>query len=65
MKVKALKSFIGKVSMSADEIKDIADEKLAKELIKVGYALEVKTAPAEKPVEKTEKPAEKKNNKKK
>ena len=42
MKVKALKSFIGKVSMNVDEVKEIADEQLAKNLVKAKFVEEVK-----------------------
>ncbi len=37
MKVKAKKSFAGIVSMYGGEIKEIADEKIAEELITCGY----------------------------
>ena len=67
MKLKALKSFIGKVSMNIGEIKEVVDEKIAKELIRAGHAIELKEEKkqAEKQVEKEDKPATKKNNKKK
>ena len=43
MKLKALKSFIGKkVSMNVDDIKEVLDERVAKDLIRVGYAIEIK-----------------------
>ena len=42
MKVKALKSFIGKVSMNIDDEREIIDKKLAEELIKAGHVMEVK-----------------------
>lgn len=42
MKVKALKSFIGKVSMNLDEVKEIIDEDLAKCLVKAKFVKEVK-----------------------
>jgi len=41
MKVKALKSFAGVVSMHANEIKNIANESIAKSLIACGYAEKV------------------------
>ena len=41
MKVKALKSFIGKVSMNVNEVKEIADEELAKNLVKSEFVEEV------------------------
>ena len=43
MKVKALKSFIGKISMNIDDEKEIIDKKLAKDLIKAGHVIEIKT----------------------
>ncbi len=43
MRLKALKSFIGKkVTMNAGEIKEVLDEKIANDLIRVGYAIELK-----------------------
>ena len=62
MKVKALKSFVGKVSMDIDEEKEIIDKELANDLIRAGHVVEIK---ANKILEKaqkepTEKVAEKK-----
>lgn len=34
---KALKSFVGKVSMVEGEVKDILDEEVAKDLLRAGY----------------------------
>ncbi len=34
---KALKSFVGKVSMVEGEVKDILDEEIAKDLLRAGY----------------------------
>ena len=48
MKIKALKSFCGIVTMSpADEPREVSD-KIAKNLIAAGYAEEVKDKPAAK-----------------
>ena len=55
MKYKAIKSFGGKVSMHADEVKEIADVNIAKDLLRAGYIVEIK--PAEKAKPKTEKGA--------
>ena len=41
MTIKALRSFIGKISMNVDEVKEVADEKLAKELIRAGHAIAI------------------------
>lgn len=56
MKLKALKSFIGKVSMNVDEIKEVTNEKLAKELIKAGNAIEIKDQKEEQKQERKEEP---------
>lgn len=42
MKVKAVKSFVGKICMSVGEIREIADEKLAKDLLAAGHVVEEK-----------------------
>lgn len=42
MKVKALKSFIGKISMNIDDEREIIDKKLAEDLIKAGHVIEMK-----------------------
>jgi len=55
MRIKALKGFAGKISMYAGEVREVAEEAIARDLIRAGHAVEVK---AEKPVEK--KPARKK-----
>lgn len=39
MLVKALTSFAGKVSMYAGEIREVAEETVAEDLIKAGYAV--------------------------
>lgn len=41
MKVKAIQSFIGKVSMNTDDEREISKE-LAKDLINAGYVVEIK-----------------------
>ena len=38
MKIKALRSFSGKIAMAQDEVRDVRDE-IAAGLIKVGYAV--------------------------
>lgn len=55
MRLKALKNFAGKVSMYAGEVREVVNEFIAKDLIRSGYAEEVKIQEAkivEKPVEK-------------
>lgn len=42
MKVKAVVSFTGKINMAMDEIKDIEDESIAKDLLNAGYVIEYK-----------------------
>lgn len=42
MLVKALKSFVGKVSMTIGETREIVDEKLAKDLLRAGHVEAVK-----------------------
>ena len=56
MKVKALKSFSGAVSMAKGDVRDINDEYILKDLIKAGYVVEEAKEPAE---EKAEKPKKK------
>lgn len=41
MMYKALRSFTGQVSMFKDEIKEINDEAVAKDLINSGYIVEI------------------------
>lgn len=48
MLVKALKSFAGKVSMYEGEIREIADDEIAKDLINAKYIEEATKKPAEK-----------------
>lgn len=56
MLVKAIESFAGKISMSAGEELEIADDAIAKDLLKAGYIEEVKAAKAEtKPISKSKK----------
>lgn len=47
MLVKAIESFAGKVSMTVGEVREIADEAIAKDLLNAGYVKEVKAAKAE------------------
>lgn len=42
MKYKALVSFVGKVTMAKDEVKEISDEEIIKDLINAGYIEPVK-----------------------
>lgn len=56
MRIKALTSFVGKISMIPNEVREVADE-IGRDLVRAGHAVEVKlekkkeTAPVEKPVE--------------
>ena len=52
MKVKALVSFCGKVSMGKGEVREVTYQDILKDLLKAGYVVEVK--------EETPKPALKK-----
>lgn len=67
MKVKAIKSFIGKISMNINDEREIIDKKLAEELIRAGHVIEVKATNnlVAEPVKKVEKKETKKNNRKK
>ena len=65
MVVKAIKSFVGRVSMNVDEEREIIDKDLAKDLIRAGHVIEIKankiSAESSADNQKTaEKPAEKK-----
>ena len=42
MMYKALISFCGKVSMTMDEVREISDQSIAKDLLNAGYIEEVK-----------------------
>lgn len=50
MKVKALKGFAGVISMSAGETREIADDAVARELLRAGYIVEQKAAEAQEAV---------------
>lgn len=66
MKVKAINSFIGRVSMNIGDEREIIDKELAKDLIRAGYVVEIKATKQEavnKPALAEKKVA--KNNKKK
>lgn len=65
MKVKALKSFVGKISMNIDDEREIIEKELAEELIKAGHVIEVKATKVAEPLKKAEKKDTKKNNRKK
>lgn len=56
MKIKALTSFAGKVSMIEDEVREVADE-LGRDLVRAGHAVEIKIK-KETPVKPVEKPVE-------
>lgn len=65
MVVKAIKSFVGRISMNMDEEREIIDKDLAKDLINAGHVIEIKAnkISAESSADKeksAEKPAEKK-----
>lgn len=47
MRLKALKSFVGQVTMTIDEVKEVTDEKLAHALINAGMAIEAEAKKAE------------------
>lgn len=51
MKVKAIKSFVGLVSMNIGEVKDIQSNEVVNDLVKAGYVkkVEEKTAKTPKP----------------
>ena len=59
MKVKAIQSFIGKISMNIDDEKEIIDRKLAEDLIKAGYVIEMKANKIAEPVKEVEKEVKK------
>jgi hypothetical protein len=46
---KALKSFTGKITMIKNEVKDIVDKELIKDLTRAGYIVEIKDKEDEKP----------------
>ena len=61
MLCKAKKSFAGVVSMSAGQVKDLPDESIVKDLLRVGYIEKVSPTkevkePAEQKTETTKKP---------
>lgn len=39
---KALKSFTGKIAMTKDEVREIEDKELVKDLLRAGYIIELK-----------------------
>lgn len=41
MKVRALKSFTGKVRMIKGEVREVADEAIARDLVNCGYAVDL------------------------
>lgn len=64
MKVKAINSFIGKISMNIDDEKEIIDKKLAEDLIKAGYVIEMKANKIDGSIKEDEKEVEEKTTKK-
>lgn len=54
MKVKAIKSFVGVVSMSVGDIKDIQSDEVVNDLVKAGYVEAVDDKPKAKPKAKPE-----------
>jgi hypothetical protein len=50
MKVKALKGFAGVISMYAGETREIADDAVARDLLRAGYIVEEKVAEAKEAV---------------
>jgi hypothetical protein len=48
MKVKALVSFAGQVTMAPGDVREIKDKAICEDLIKAGYVEEVKTTKKEK-----------------
>lgn len=64
MKVKAINSFIGKISMNIDDEKEIIDKKLAEDLIKAGYVVEMKANKIAGSIKEDEKEVEEKTTKK-
>lgn len=59
MKVKAIQSFIGKISMNINDEREIIDRKLAEDLIKAGYVIEMKANKIAEPIKEVEKEVEK------
>lgn len=64
MKLKALKSFAGKISMYEGEVREVLDEAIAKDLLRAGHvekakdvenSVEKSTSTPKKPVEKKKK----------
>ena len=54
LKVKAIKSFIGVVSMNVGDVRDIQSDEVAKDLVKAGYVVAVDEKPEAKPKAKPE-----------
>jgi hypothetical protein len=44
MKVKALASFAGTITMALNEVKDIKDKDVLEDLLRAGYVVEVKSS---------------------
>lgn len=67
MRVKALTSFAGRISMFEGEIREVTDSTLLRDLLAAGYIAEVKTEakPVEKPVENPKPTTKKRTSKKK
>lgn len=54
LKVKAIKSFIGVVSMNVGDVRYIQSDEVAKDLVKAGYVVAVDEKPEAKPKAKPE-----------
>ncbi len=52
---KALVSFSGAISMAEDEIREISDKKIAKDLLSAGYIVSVNPTPKSTPKRRTRK----------
>ena len=65
MLYKALISFSGKVSMTMDEVREISDQSIVKDLLKAGYIEEVKSEKKVEPKAEPEKKAVTKSKSKK
>ena len=61
MLYKALVSFSGKVSMTMDEVRDISDQSIAKDLLHAGLIEEVKSVTKAQPEKKVEAEAQPKS----
>lgn len=67
MRVRALTSFAGRISMSKGEVMEVKDKTILQDLLHAGYITEVKaeTKPVQKPVENSKPTSKKRATKKK